>query len=100
MIETINYEEYCRVLLQGICRNSEVRITKHVDAMGVLLVASGIVKQDMGTAIGREGKTISSIRNLVHVAGVFDHARVGLKILEAGQTEYIPTATEKAENNF
>ena len=57
----------------------DVKVERKVDEMGVLL--SLIVNPaDMGQIIGREGSTAKSIRNLVRIVGLKNHARVNLKI--------------------
>ena len=49
--------------------------------MGVLLSLK-VNPEDMGQIIGREGSTAKSIRNLVRIVGLKNHARVNLKIEE------------------
>jgi len=50
--------------------------------MGVLLSVSGVIKQDMGSLIGRKGTHINYVRELVRVVGAMDGARVSVKIDE------------------
>jgi hypothetical protein len=49
--------------------------------MGVLLSLK-VNPEDMGQIIGREGSTARSIRSLVRIVGLKNHARVNLKIEE------------------
>lgn len=58
-----------------------VKVDRRVDEMGVLLNLK-IDPQDMGKIIGRNGNTAKSIRNLLRVVGLKNHARVNLKIEE------------------
>jgi len=59
----------------------DVKIDRKVDEMGVLLTLK-VHPEDMGQIIGRAGSTARSIRNLVRISGLKNHARVNLKIEE------------------
>ena len=60
---------------------SEVKIDRKVDEMGVLLSLK-VHSEDMGQIIGKAGATARSIRSLVRIVGLKNHARVNLKIEE------------------
>lgn len=59
----------------------EVKITRTVDEMGVLLTLA-VGAEDMGKIIGRSGNTAKAIRTLLRVVGMKNNARVNLKINE------------------
>jgi len=59
----------------------DVKVDRKVDEMGVLLSLK-INSEDMGQIIGKAGSTARSIRNLVRIVGLKNHARVNLKIEE------------------
>src|SRR4051812_43375891 len=59
----------------------DVKITRVVDEMGVLLTLS-VHKDDMGKVIGRSGATAKAIRTILRVVGMKYDARVNLKIEE------------------
>lgn len=59
----------------------EVKITRTVDEMGVLLTLK-VNAQDMGQIIGRQGSTAKAIRTLLRVIGMKNNARVNFKIEE------------------
>lgn len=59
----------------------EVKITRTIDEMGVLLRLS-VHREDMGKIIGRSGATAKAIRTVLRVAGMKADARVNLKIEE------------------
>jgi predicted RNA-binding protein YlqC (UPF0109 family) len=59
----------------------EVKITRTVDEMGVLLTLV-VDSEDMGKIIGRQGNTAKAIRTLLRVVGMKNNARVNLKINE------------------
>ncbi|MDO8470455.1 MAG: KH domain-containing protein [bacterium] len=60
---------------------SDVKVDRKVDEMGVLLTLK-VHADDMGQIIGREGSTARSIRTLIRMIGLKNHARVNLKIEE------------------
>ncbi len=60
---------------------NDVKITRSVDEMGVLLTLS-VNPADMGKVIGRMGNTAKAIRTLLRVVGMKNNARVNLKINE------------------
>ena len=60
---------------------NEVKITRTVDEMGVLLTLT-VNPADMGKIIGRMGNTAKAIRTLLRVVGMKNNARVNLKINE------------------
>lgn len=59
----------------------EVKITRQVDELGVLLTLA-VNKDDMGKVIGRSGATAKAIRTILRVVGMKHDARVNLKIEE------------------
>jgi len=59
----------------------DVKVDRKVDEMGVLLTLK-VHPEDMGQIIGRAGSTARSIRSLVRIVGLKNHARVNLKIEE------------------
>jgi predicted RNA-binding protein YlqC (UPF0109 family) len=59
----------------------DVKITRTVDEMGVLMTLS-VNPADMGKVIGRQGNTAKAIRTLLRVVGMKNNARVNLKINE------------------
>lgn len=58
-----------------------VEITEREDELGTLLTLK-VAKEDMGTIIGKEGKTIQAIRTVLRVHGSKTDKRVNLKIIE------------------
>lgn len=59
----------------------DVKITRKVDEMGVLLTLR-VHTEDMGQIVGKAGSTAKAIRGLVRIIGLKNHARVNLKIEE------------------
>lgn len=65
---------------------SDVKITRVVDEMGVLITLD-VNPGDMGKIIGRDGNTAKAIRTLLRVVGMKNNARVNLKISEPKESE-------------
>ena len=75
-------QEFLEYLVKGLVDHPEdVKIDRKVDEMGVLLSLK-VNPEDMGQIIGKEGSTARSIRSLVRIVGLKNHARVNLKIEE------------------
>ena len=78
----------------------DVKVERKVDEMGVLLSVR-VHPEDMGQIVGRQGATARSIRSLVRIVGLKNHARVNLKIEEpeggSRRREERPAAENPAE---
>ena len=68
----------------------EVKVTRTVDEMGVLLTLK-VNPEDMGQIIGRLGSTAKAIRTMLRVIGVKHNARINLKIEEPAGGRVIRT---------
>ncbi len=74
-----NFLEYTlNVILED---SNSVNIVKTVDELGILYELQ-VASSDMGRLIGREGKTIQSIRTLLRMIGSQNNERINLKVLE------------------
>ena len=75
-------QEFLEYLVKALVDHPEdVKIDRRVDEMGVLLSLK-VNSEDMGQIIGKEGATARSIRSLVRIVGLKNHARLNLKIEE------------------
>jgi len=83
MAETkVNDQEFLEYLIKSLVDHPEdVKVDRKVDEMGVLLSLK-VNPEDMGQIIGKAGSTARSIRSLVRIIGLKNHARVNLKIEE------------------
>lgn len=77
----------------------EVKVTRTVDEMGVLLTLK-VHREDMGQVIGRQGATAKAIRSILRVIGLKNSARINLKIEEpeGGRVERagdVPVSSEE-----
>jgi len=77
-----NDKEFLEYIIKALVDHpDDVKVDRKVDEMGVLLSLK-INSEDMGQIIGKAGSTARSIRNLVRIVGLKNHARVNLKIEE------------------
>ncbi|MDP3995717.1 MAG: KH domain-containing protein [bacterium] len=77
-----NDKEFLEFIVKALVDHpDEVKIDRTVDEMGVLLSLK-VNPEDMGQIIGKAGSTARSIRSLVRIVGLKNHARVNLKIEE------------------
>lgn len=75
-------KEFLQYVVKALVDNpNDVKITRDVDEMGVLLTLD-VHSADMGKVIGRDGNTAKAIRTLLRVVGMKNNARVNLKINE------------------
>ena len=75
-------QEFLESVVKALVDHPEdVKIDRKVDEMGVLLSLK-VNPEDMGQIIGKAGATARSIRSLVRIVGLKNHARVNLKIEE------------------
>ena len=75
-------QEFLEFTVKAIVDHPEdVKITRTVDEMGVLLSVK-VNSEDMGQLIGRQGSTARAIRTLLRVIGLKHRARINFKIEE------------------
>lgn len=75
-------QQFLDYVIKALVDNpDEVKITRTVDEMGVLLTLE-VGATDMGKIIGRQGNTAKAIRTLLRVVGMKNNSRVNLKINE------------------
>ncbi len=94
MVDKHPDQEFLAFVVKSLVDHPEdVKVTRQVDEMGVLLTLQ-VHPEDMGQVIGRQGQTARAIRNLVRIVGLRNHARVNLKIAEPQASK---TTAEKSE---
>ncbi|MBI2100824.1 MAG: KH domain-containing protein [Candidatus Vogelbacteria bacterium] len=82
MAEKHRDQEFLEFVVKALVDHpSEVKISRKVDEMGVLMTLD-LHREDMGKIIGRQGNTAKAIRTLLRVVGMKNNARVNLKINE------------------
>ena len=75
-------EQLLKTIVEALVSEPEkVKIDRKVDEMGVLLELD-VAQADMGTVIGKQGKTAQALRTILRALGARNNARVNLKIAE------------------
>ncbi len=92
-------QEYVEMIVKEIVDNpSDVKTEKTVDDRGVL-ISLILNPDDMGKIIGKGGRTVNSIRKLLHVFGAKTDERVNLKIFEPDGGEVRMPAEDEVSIN-
>lgn len=98
MSEEVNDQQFVEYVVKAIVDHPEdVVADRTVDEMGTL-ISLHVNAADMGTIIGKEGRTAKALRTLLRVYGAKNDARVNLKIIEpeGGQATYERMAEQSA----
>ena len=75
-------QEFLEYVVKSLVdHKDDVKITRKVDEMGVLLSVK-VHQDDMGQIVGKGGSTVKALRSLVKLVGAKNNARVNLKIEE------------------
>lgn len=79
-MEKFKDQEFLEFVVKSIVSNpDQVKITRTVDEMGVLLVLD-VAQEDVARVIGRGGQTAKAIRLLLRTVGYSLKVRANLKI--------------------
>jgi len=79
-------QEFLHFIVSSLVeKKDEIEITEKHDELGTLL-SLRVNPTDMGSIIGRGGKTIDSLRTVLRVYGSKSGERVNLRLLEDGKT--------------
>ncbi len=97
MAEKFQDQEFLEYVIKSLVDSpNAVKVDRKVDEMGVLMTLK-IDPADMGKIIGRLGQTAKSIRTLLRIVGLKNHARVNLKIEEPAEGSRRPSAKRTVE---
>lgn len=82
MAKKASDQEVLETIVKAMVDNpDEVKVERNVDEMGVLLTLN-VADEDMGSVIGRQGRTAQALRTILRVIGAKNNARVNLKLAE------------------
>jgi predicted RNA-binding protein YlqC (UPF0109 family) len=83
--------EFLRFIIASIVAHPDaIEITEKHDELGILLSLK-VDPTDMGSLIGRSGKTIDSVRTVIRVFGSKLGERINLRIIEENRVENSPS---------
>jgi len=74
------------ILNQLVAHPDKLMVTKD-DQNGFITYQIDVAEEDMGLVIGKEGRTIRSIRSLVKAKAIKDGIRVRVELIEKGSRD-------------
>jgi predicted RNA-binding protein YlqC (UPF0109 family) len=74
--------EAVEMIVKGLVDDTEAVDVREVDRNGVTLIEIRVAPEDMGKVIGRQGRTVRSLRSLAHAVGLKRKRRFVLEIVE------------------
>lgn len=84
-------KEFIEYLLSQIVSKPESVKVEEVQDNGLAIYKIEVAQEDMGPVIGKEGRTINSIRALVRSKAIKDGVRVRVELIDREKTEQTPT---------
>ncbi|OGC45657.1 hypothetical protein A2V49_03050 [candidate division WWE3 bacterium RBG_19FT_COMBO_34_6] len=69
------------IINQIVNKPEEVKISKQ-DESGLIVYMIEVADEDMGVIIGKEGRTIKSIRSLIKAKAIKDGVRVRIELID------------------
>ncbi len=97
---TMNEQQFVEMIVKAIVDHpDDVKTEKTLDDRGTL-ISLILNPEDMGKIIGKGGRTVNSIRKLLHVFGAKSDDRINLKIFEpdGGEVRTPDESTEERSN--
>jgi uncharacterized protein len=70
------------MIVKALVDDSEAVDVRETQGNGTTRIEIRVASSDMGKVIGRQGRTVRALRALVHAAGVKQHRRIVLDIVE------------------
>lgn len=75
-------EKFLKYLIEQLVDNKEAVEIQKKEENSVIFLTISVAKEDMGKVIGKEGKVINSIRNLVKILAVKEKVKVVIQLAE------------------
>jgi predicted RNA-binding protein YlqC (UPF0109 family) len=69
------------ILLQLVSKPDQIKVTEDTHN-GIIIYNIDVAEEDMGLVIGKDGRTIRSVRSLVKAKAIKDGVRVKVVLLE------------------
>lgn len=97
MTEDLSDVEFIETTVKSVVEKPDkVEVKRTIDERGVLIELK-VDAVDMGTIIGKEGRTAKALRTLLRVIGAKNNARVNLKIIEPESSTHVPRSFEEKD---
>ncbi|OGC50111.1 hypothetical protein A2716_01445 [candidate division WWE3 bacterium RIFCSPHIGHO2_01_FULL_40_23] len=76
-------KEFLEFLVKGIVKKEgDIVIEEERNPDNIINLKLKVDKEDMGIVIGKEGKTIKSLRNLLKAKAIRENVRVNLELID------------------
>jgi uncharacterized protein len=74
--------EAVEMIIKGLVDDTDAVEVREIDRNGTTLIEIRVAPEDMGKVIGRQGRTVRSLRSLAHAVGIKRKQRFVLEIVE------------------
>jgi len=74
--------ETIEMVVKALVDDSDAVDVREVEREGTTRIEIRVAQPDMGKVIGKQGRTIRALRSLVYVAGLKQHRRFMLDVVE------------------
>lgn len=81
MKETLEY------IVRSIVDNPDSVSIEESETDGIFQYTITVAKEDMGKVIGKEGKVIRSIRNIMKIKAIKENKRINITLAETSETQ-------------
>lgn len=72
-------------IISAIVTNPDAVVIEESEAEGITTFTVTVAKEDMGKVIGKEGKVIRSIRNVMKIPAIKQNKRINISLTEIPQ---------------
>ena len=73
--------ELAQYLVQAVAEHVDsVKIDETTDEYGTLILTASVAQEDMGRLIGKGGKTVRAIRQVLRIRAIRDNVRVHFEL--------------------
>ena len=74
--------ETIEIVVKALVDDADAVDVREVDREGTTRIEVRVAKPDMGKVIGKQGRTVRALRSLVYAAGIKQHRRFVLDVVE------------------
>jgi len=90
-------KEFIEYILLQIVNNADDIEVNEVTQTGLTTYEINVNEDDMGLVIGKNGRTIRSIRSLIKAKAIKDGVRIRVELMESGEPPEQKPETETSE---
>jgi len=74
--------ETIEMVVKALVDETDAVEVRELDREGMTRIEVRVAKSDMGKVIGKQGRTVRALRSLVYAAGIKQHRRFVLDVVE------------------